>query len=130
MASIRVHRRRIPLPAVVMTVILLVFAVSFCRSASVGHMPSTAEEARDYQEMKSKTAAKDEKERDESSSESWTEWAKEKIAGGIGRKNEPHDESEDGVKKVTDFTTDNSKRAKDKIENVASGSVFLALKLF
>lgn len=85
-------------------------------------MPSSAEEARDYQEMKSKTAAMEDE-----SAETWTEWAKEKISGGLGLKNE---RPEDGVKKVTDFTTDTAKKAKDKIENVASGIFFSVSKMF
>lgn len=82
------------------------------------HVPST-EEARDYQEMKVETAAKDEKEKDQSA-ETWTEWAKEKISGGLGLKNE---RPEDGVKKVTDFTSGAAEKAKDKMGNAASGSV-------
>lgn len=94
-------------------------------------MPSTAEEARDYQEMKSKATAKDEKEKDQSA-ETWTEWAKEKISGGLGLKNEQQEDG--GVKKVTDFTSDTAEKAKDKIQNVASGFfiiiIFFTLILF
>lgn len=68
-------------------------------------MPSTEEEGRDYQEMKRKMAAKEEKEKDRSS-ETWTEWAKKKFSGGLGLRNELR---ADGV---------------NKIENVASGSGF------
>ena len=86
-------------------------------------MPSTTEEARDYQEMKSKAEEKDQ------TGETWTEWAKEKITGGLGLKSERQEDDEGGVKKVTDFTSDSAKKAKDKIQNVASGFniyIFLA----
>lgn len=91
----------------------------------MGHMPSTEEEARDYQEMKSKITAKDEG--GDQSSETWTEWAKDKISGGLGLK---HDRQEDGVKKASDLTSDAAKKTKDKIQNVASGSISLQLIQF
>lgn len=124
-SSIRVYRRRISLPAVAMavTAVLLVFMVTICWSGSVGHMPSTEEDARDYHEMKSKVAAKDDKKEKDQTAETWTEWAKEKITGGLGLKNEREEDQDDdgGVKKVTDFTSDSALKAKDKIQNVASG---------
>lgn len=86
-------------------------------------MPSTEEDARDYHEMKSKVAAKDDKKEKDQTAETWTEWAKEKITGGLGLKNEREEDQDDdgGVKKVTDFTSDSALKAKDKIQNVASG---------
>ncbi|XP_022945786.1 late embryogenesis abundant protein D-29-like [Cucurbita moschata] len=102
MASIRVRRRRIILPAVAVAVVVLVFMVSFGRSGSVGHMPSTEEEGRDYQEMKRKMAAKEETEKDRSS-ETWTEWAKKKISGGLGLRNELR---EDGVNKIENVVSE------------------------
>lgn len=102
---------------------VLVFAMSF-RCSSAGH---TEEEGEDLEHLKLKTkqvgdkAAETEQEAKEAS-ESWTEWAKERIAGGLGLKAE---EAKEAAKKGYDSTAATAKKSKDKVQEAASGSIYL-----
>lgn len=95
-----------------------------CGSSGVGHMPSTKEEGEDFEEFKVKTEQAGEKAADarkeaKESSESWTEWAKEKLSEGLGLKQDETKES--ATKRASDETTDAAKTAKDKVHDMASG---------
>ena len=120
----------IPLGA---AVLLLSAASVSVRCTSVDHMPSTEEDVTDYAELKSKTQqAKDElkcktqQAADEASkskteqavdtashagkeakysTESWAEWAKEKISEGLGFK---QDEPSDGTRTSSATDTKNT----------------------
>lgn len=52
------------------------------------------------------------------SSESWTDWAKEKISEGLGLKAE---EAKDTAERISDASIDAAKRSKDKVTETAKG---------
>lgn len=97
-------------------VILLVLEISFAG----GSVHSTSDqEGRDYEEAKSKAKHAQDKveetaQETREASESWAEWAKEKI--GLKQ-----DESKETAKKASDMASDAAKKTRDKVEEAASG---------
>nr|AKC88474.1 putative LEA-2 protein [Rosa chinensis] len=87
-------------------IVLLVIAVAImlanlCSGSGVGHIPSTEEEGRDFEEFNDQTGkakvVEVEEKGGKEGSESWTEWAKEKI----GLKHDEHD-GDSTIKKASD----------------------------
>ncbi|KAE9602531.1 hypothetical protein Lal_00049936 [Lupinus albus] len=94
---------------VVLVIVMLVFSMK-CMCSSVGHMPSTKEEGRDYKEVKAKTSETAKKGKE--AIESWTEWAKEKLNEGLGLKND-EDHKDSTIKKASDYASDAAKKTKE-----------------
>lgn len=104
---------------------MVIIAASFastCGGSGVGHVPSTTEEGRDFEEVKERAqqtqnkAAETAKEANEAS-ETWTDWAKEKISEGLGFNKDA--DAKDAPKKASDTVSDTAKKS----EEVASGNI-------
>lgn len=52
-------------------------------------------------------------------SESWAEWAKEKISGGLGLVGE---EAKEAAKKASDSAAETAKKTKEKVQGIVSGT--------
>lgn len=82
------------------------------------------QEANKYEEAKGRTEEAKNKVGDtaheaKEASESWTEWAKDKITEGLGFK---HDEdAKDKVRQASESAYDTTKSTKDNIQDTASG---------
>lgn len=85
-----------------------VFAMN-CNCSSVGHMPSTKEEVHDFQQVK-----EDHHQGNKEGTESWTEWAKEKITEGLGFKHDGKDKET-----TTEKVSDTAQKSKDMSKDAA-----------
>ncbi|KAE8730984.1 Late embryoproteinsis abundant protein D-29 [Hibiscus syriacus] len=124
----------------------VLIATSVVRCTSVGHTPSTDDDAKDYSRLKANTEeatdeinrqtqqAKDElksrtqkatdtasdvRKEAKESTESWTGWAKDKISEGLGFK---QDDAMDSIKRTSDSAADTATKAKDKFNDITSGA--------
>lgn len=95
-------------------VAVVVFATT-CSCSSIGHMPSTKEEANDFGEFKSGQA----EEKASEGSESWTGWAKEKLSEGLGLKHDS--DAKETIKRASERAGDAAKTATDNAQDMASG---------
>lgn len=99
--------------------VVAVMLATLCRGSGVGHTSSSDEVFKvKTRQPQDEAAEKERGGRESSDSESWAEWAKEKISGGLGLKQDDDDENN---KKASDAAYDTAKNTKDKVQDTASG---------